>query len=502
MKVLLIRPPVYRHVTAQSRSYAPVGLATVAAGLRDAGHEVAILDAEIGERNDPVGGGVFRRGMPDEEIRARVTEFAPDAVGLSCMFAVSMPAIVDLAALVRPLFEGPMVAGGYAATSDPEYLFENTPIDSVILGEGELAFAKYLEAWPQVERIVPQTWEPDLDSYPRPAYDLIDFELYREFETTFVGLPQEALNVRSVGVQSSRGCPVGCNFCSVQLISGTPLRRRDPKKFVDELIRLRDELGIRKVHFFDDNLTLNRSHALAVFLEMAARCPMPWVATQGTGVWNWDAELLDAAKASGMLYLSLPIESGSEYVLHEIMHKKPLKLGHVKDVVRMCREKEIPTFAWVIIGSPGETKADMEMGLYLLNQLDVDYRIASVVTPYPGSELFDECVEKGYIETPLRFELLRMAQGMITTPEFSAGYTTARVAAWTLRGRLKVGQGVATVLRKCFRAHGLTTTLRAIGLAVLEWWRYGVRGIDPLAVDPPQRKGAQRPSSAAPSPMQ
>ncbi len=479
MRVLLVRPPVYRHVTAQVRSYAPVGLATVAAGLRAAGHEVALLDAELGEHEEKLGRGVLRRGTSDDEIRARVVELAPDAVGLSCMFAVSMPAIVDLAKLVRPLFDGPLVAGGYAATSDPEYLLERTPIDAVILGEGELAFPRFLKEWPDAERIVPQHWEPDLESYPRPAYDLIDFDAYRKFETVFVGLPQEDVNVRSVGVQSSRGCPVGCNFCSVQLISGTPLRRRDPKSFVDELVRLRDDFGVRKVHFFDDNLTLNRDHALAVFREMAERCPMTWVATQGTGAWNWDDELLDAAKASGMLYLSLPIESGSEYVLHKIMHKRPLKLRQVKDVVRMCREKSIPVFAWVIIGSPGETKEDMEKGLYLLNQLDVDYRIASVVTPYPGSELFDECREKGYVDLPLEFERLRMAQGMITTPEFSAGYTTARVAAWTMRGRLKVGQGLGTALAKCYRAHGAGATVRASYLAAIEWYRYSRQGNEP-----------------------
>ena len=487
MRVLLLRPPVYRHVTAQIRSYAPVGLTSIAAGLRTQGHEVDILDAEIGSHEEDLGDGVTRRGMADDEIRARVCEFAPDAVGLSCQFAVSMAAIADLAALVRPLFTGPLVAGGYAATADPEFLLARTPIDSVIQGEGELALGRYLDAWPDVARVVPAVWEIDrLEDYPRPAYDLIDFDAYREFETVFVSLPQEALHVRSAGVQSSRGCPVGCNFCSVHQISGTPLRKFDPVKFVDELVYLRDHHGIRKFHFFDDNLTLNRRHALAVFREMAARCPMPWVATQGTGAWNWDDELLDAAKASGMLYLSLPVESGSEYVLHEIMGKKPLKLGQIEQLVARCKEKEIPVFGWIIIGSPGETKVDMEKGLYLLNQLDIDYRLASVVTPYPGTALYDQCVEEGYVEQPLRFERLRMAQGMITTPDFSRGYTTARVAAWTMNGRLKTGQNLPTVLTKCVRAHGWRTTAHAVVLAVQEWWRYRVRNLDPLAAPDPR----------------
>jgi radical SAM superfamily enzyme YgiQ (UPF0313 family) len=469
MRVLLIRVPAFRHVTENSRSLAPFGLSVLAAALRD-DHEVRILDGEVGQHRQDRGGGFYRLGKSDAEIGRAIEEFAPEVIGISCMFANALPALEQVSAVARAHApDAVLVAGGYAASTDPEVVLPH--VDHAILGEGEFTFPRLLDQLARgerPERVWQQEWESDLDRFPFPAYDLLDLDDYREHEVAPDGLPGGGDHLRAAGLMTSRGCPVGCNFCSVQFVTGTPFRRATAKRVVDDVIRLRDEFGVQKIHFFDDNLTLNRKHALAIFQELIDReANVAWNTTQGTAAWNWDEEMLEKAVESGLQYLILPVESGDERVLQEVMHKTPLKLFKLEDLIVRARQRGLGMQAWAIIGSPGETKAEMERTLAYMNELDVDYRGIATATPYPGSDLYAECEEKGYVETPIDFSRLQRCVSVLNTPEWSARYVTARAAAWTLNGRLRTGQGLVRAVRRCYEAHGLSLTAYALFLA----WR-------------------------------
>lgn len=465
-RVLLFRPPTYSHVTANVRAYPPINLAYLASGLRQQGHEVEILDAQVGNRRTRIKHSYYMQGMEDEEIVNRVSCFEPDVVGISCMFSSAFPALVHGVELVRMVFSGPIYAGGYAATVEPQRVLREAGVDCVIRGEGEVAFPKAIAAGRR--GVVEQAWE-DVDSLTRPAWDLLDLDLYRRFDSEPGGLSPELEHSRAGVLLSSRGCPVGCNFCSVHLVAGAPLRRRTTQDVLDEIRWLRDEHGAEKLYFFDDNLTLNRAHAMDLFRGMVEEgLEMPWFTVQGTAAWNWDEELFDAAVASGLFYLNLPIESGSQDVLDDLMHKKPLKLGKIEDVIAKARDRNIPVSAWGIVGTPGETKRDIEKTLAFINDLDVDYRTVSAVIPYPGTDLYRTALAAGTIDGDFDVSRISKFQTYISTPEWSSFYVAARLVAWLMCGRVRAGHGVVSSVRRAFGESPFRVAVAGMFLALVE----------------------------------
>lgn len=498
-RVLLIRPPLLNHLTDAPGFLPPIGLASIAAPLLLRGYEVKIVDAHLGDHKIARGQGLVRLGLSDQEIARAVKDFDPHFVGVSVMFIKSMPLLVEISRLIRKEFKGPIIAGGYAPTSDPLYTLRHAEVDYVVAGEGELVIAQLLHALQtECRPILPgvywieqngrlsaspsPVWESNLDNLPMPAYHLLDLPRYRTYDRYPEFLPHLRGKI-VMGILTSRGCPVGCNFCSVHLVSGKPLRRRDPKRVVEEMIHLRDTFGVEFLHFCDDNLTLNGTHALSVFREMIDRnVNLPWATPQGTAAWNWNDELLQAAVGSGMTSMDLPIESGSEFVLHDILHKKPLKLAKLEEIIERARRLGVPVVAaWGVVGSPGETKAEIEKTLYLLDDLKVDYRGVYAATPYPGTDLYRECVEKGLIQPPIDFSRLQVEVGCITTQEFSHRYITARISAWLLRGLIRNrGQNPLKAIRRIIRVRGFWMASLAALLAMKAWVLYDVLGINPL----------------------
>ena len=209
MKILLIYPPS-RTIKGQSKMLSPpLGLAYIAAVLEANGYSVRVLDctAEGFDEVGTYGDGVIGYGLPAEKILSSVVDYAPDVVGISCLFTVFAPIVEFLADSIKGrLPHSTVVLGGTHSTVCADELVRRPGVDFVVRGEGEYSFLKLVQhldgesnrtqctsesreptlgqipgiTWEESGRILstPQEYIEDLDALPRPARHLLEMELY------------------------------------------------------------------------------------------------------------------------------------------------------------------------------------------------------------------------------------------------------------------------------------------------------------------------------------
>lgn len=142
-----------------------------------------------------------------------------------------------------------------------------------------------------------------------------------------------------------------------------------------------------------------------------------WTTPNGIAMWTLDEELLEKMRKSGGYRLCLAIESGDEYVLNEII-KKPLNLDKAKSLINVARKYKFETDAFFVVGFPGETKEQIRRTLRFARNLKVSNINYYIATPYPGTRLYDMCLEHNYLSKDFRFDTLGVKKGVISTPEF------------------------------------------------------------------------------------
>lgn len=297
-----LRPPVSG---TSRRSVPPLGLAYLAAVL-EPWLDVRVLDAiaegyatEIDGRDD-----YFAYGPSDAEIRAVLAGYRPDVVGVSSNSSAvwrNAHRMCRLAKDMRP--EVVTVMGGPYASCAPEEALANPCVDYVVIGEGEVTLTALLKSLAEGQSltdveglgfrdgersvVVPRRhYIDDLDALPFPARHLLPMEKYFA-----INRPQQSLARRTPNtiLITSRGCPGRCVFCCVHKIWGRKFRARSSQNVLDELESLVRDCGVREVQFSDDNLTLDRARALAIFEGMIERrLDLAWTAPMGwrSGAWT------------------------------------------------------------------------------------------------------------------------------------------------------------------------------------------------------------------------
>ena len=259
MARILLAHPLFLVDDAAERAaaspYFPIGILSIAAYVRERGHEVAVFD------------GTFARG-PHEFDAALVRE-CPDVVGISAVLP-TRAAVHDLAE--RSAVAGvPVVVGGPDATAAPSAYLLDAPVDVVVHHEGEQTIARLLDLLDERPLdpaalldepglalvhdgtvVVTDTRPPidDLDSLPLPARDLIDLDRYLE-------VWRDEHGYASVTVSVTRGCASGCDWCR-DAVHGTTFRSRSPERVAAEVRELSERHGIDSVRLVDDVDALDR----------------------------------------------------------------------------------------------------------------------------------------------------------------------------------------------------------------------------------------------------
>jgi len=372
--------------------YPPIGLGYLASVLRQNGIQVAIVDHQIERYDEP-------------RFKERLRELAPDVVGISCLSFFVQPCF-DIARMVKEVNRNcHVVVGGPHATGLPEHCLACESVDSAVIGEGEQTLLELLRAiegkndfsfikglgfkTPQGIRINPaREVIEDVDSIPYPAVDRLNLEKYYDRPDPHGMVPR---NKRYMPVLTSRGCPFQCTYC--HRTHGKGFRPRSPENIIGEMELLYHKYAIREFHIEDDVFNLRMDRAKTILdMMLKKKLKVTMQMPNGIRIDCVDKELAQMLKRAGTFMTAIGIESGSPEVLKSM--KKGLHLDKVERGIELLRRAGILVWGYFMIGFPGETRAQMEETIKLACRLPLHFASFSIVTPFPGTELFDSIKDR------------------------------------------------------------------------------------------------------------
>ncbi len=182
---------------------------------------------------------------------------------------------------------------------------------------------------------------------------------------------------------------------------------------------IKDKYDIEEIMFEDDNVTLNMKRAEKMFdLMIEEKLNFVWDTPNGVAAFALNENLIDKIKESGCYKLNLAIETGSQYVMDNII-KKPLKIDRAKRLIRYAQGIGLDVGIFLIMGMPGETREQMWDSFRLAKELGVFTPFVSIATPYPGCELYDTCREKKYIADDFSLDDLFIRSFSISTGDWT-----------------------------------------------------------------------------------
>lgn len=435
MKVLLIYPQ-YTHSTEFDSRAPSMSLFYLASTLEQYDHKVVIYDASLG----PIvrTGKVFHYGDSDSQVCNFLSASNFDIVGITCSFNARWKFVSRLAQQVKQLFPStPVAVGGLFPTYEWKYCLNMcSAVDFIMLGEAELSFADVINnlargydindsckrvegvAWKVKDKLFcnPKVeFNDNLDDLPFPAWHLADLEKYFRLQKSIFELPAPCLPVLS-----SRGCPNRCTFCNMYITHGRRWRYRSAGNVLDEIEYLIKRFGIKHFYFIDDNFSANLKRAKRICRGIIERqLKIKYNFHNGLSINVIDNELIRLMKKSGCTSVCLAIESGSERIRNDV-YKKNLKTKKIVEVFNWYHKARIPTIGYFMVGAPGETRADFEESRKLMAELPMSLATVGIYTPYPGTELYDECKERGWLIEPSIEDDSRveMFSSMLRTPDF------------------------------------------------------------------------------------
>ncbi|MCX8130832.1 MAG: B12-binding domain-containing radical SAM protein [Clostridia bacterium] len=431
-RVLLITPPAFTFAdNIDINPVPPLGLAYIAAVLEKNGIEVKIVDSLIEgwDNRVVIHDNVIRVGLNFDEIKDIITEFSPDIVGVSNLFSKQSENAHAIHAKVKEIDKNIItVAGGAHPTVMPEKVLSDNNVDFVIMGEGEFVFIdliREIEGQQRFDtldgvgyhdageiRINPKTsFIENLDEIPFPARHLLNMEKYYGLNASH----GERRKRKFSPIITSRGCPANCTFCSAHKVWGKRYRYRSAENVVAEMKELKEKFGIEELMFEDDNLTLNPKRAEKIFdMMIEQKLDFVWDTPNGVAAYSLNEALIDKMKLSGCYNINLAVETGNQYIMDNVI-KKPLKLENVKPIIEYARKIKIKVGIFLVIGMPGETVEQIWDSFRFARELKIYYPHISVATPYPGSVLYDTCVENKYISETFSTDDLYIRSFSITT---------------------------------------------------------------------------------------
>jgi len=397
MRVLLINPPIKNIITPElplfvrqnEGIFPPLGLMYIASYLRkNVDCTVKILDT-LAEKMD--------YGTIERHIR----DFNPSIVGVTT-HTHNLIDVILIVNIVRKINKTIHISlGGAHINAFPQESMETLSIDSLVLGDGEITFAELVRCLQQktdlrkVKGIIFKEESKylntgsrgdivDLDALPFPEREFLDYKKY------YCILGKKAIMTTMI---SSRGCPYECTFCS------TPkgyYRTRLPENIVEEMVSC-IKLGIEEIHFVDDTFNVDLDRVAKICHEIKKRgLKIRW-SFRGR-VDRLTEPLLRELKKAGCYRIHLGVESATDEGLRRL--KKGIRVAQIKEAFRLTRDVGIDSVAYFLIGCPHEkTREDVLKMIDFSKEIDPDFALFNVLTPYPSTELYEDGLKRGILKS-------------------------------------------------------------------------------------------------------
>lgn len=412
MRILLVRPAQIRWHDEARRVGTPTGLLSLAATLRTQ-HDVSFLDiaAEGYDHETEIRPGVLRFGLSDADVLHRLHEFDPHVVGISNLFTLYWGETFALASFIKR--HAPHIVtilGGHHASEAAQEILEldhDHAIDAIVVKEGETTLADLVRAietghnFADVAGIVyrepcgricttqPRPLIAHVDALPDPAWDLLNTCLYRA-EMSHHGPPRGG---NFIDVTFSRGCPIGCYFCTSTTYWGSRFRVFSEARVYEQLAKIR-ALGWEEIVVEDDNfsaLPLDVQRQICTALKQTG---LPWCNDGGLYLPLLDEKRVALLADAGCYRVFLPVETPTVATIQAQHKYRSFRddgefMAKVRRVTGLLRAAGIEFYSALMVGFPTDTKESLirarEFADYLITDCGAFGVAFHWVHDYPGT---------------------------------------------------------------------------------------------------------------------
>lgn len=388
-KVLLVRP---RNIYNQN-NYPPLNLIALSSVLMQHGYAVEIIDCAL-----------------EEDSIARIACEVKDClfVGITVSTA-EIPDAYRVMKFIKENYDIPIVVGGWHSTLFSGQMANCDYVDYVVVGEGEdhiIEIADGIKKNKEFKKNIFSRKIIDIDKLPLPDYKIDkNIEIFINGYLTdklseYVDLP-----IRWLPYESSRGCPSHCTFCVNVVADNTRYRKKSAKKVADEIETIVKRHELTHLKFIDDNFFVDIKRVREICKAIIEKkLDITWDAECRCDYFNdnhLNDETLELAKKSGLVQITLGLESGSNNTLN--LMKKGITTKQGEFAIKKCNDHGIIARCSFIIETPGESLEDIKQTVAFVKKLR-KYKYftcgVQIFRPYPKCELTDNLIAEGYLKEP------------------------------------------------------------------------------------------------------
>jgi len=358
----------------------PLGLAYIAKVLREEGHLIEVIDL------------CFSQEVP-ADLKNTLLRFQPDLLGVSLrnLDNLTYPTSVsylkeveEVIGICRQSTPSRLVIGGSGYSLAPKELLQHFDVDFGIVGEGEKVFVQLVK---HLEEGVPISPSPHLLIKEKPFPSLIEGDRVSPIENPDRSLFETRRYLEEGGmgnIQTKRGCPFSCTYCTYPLLEGKKVRLRKTEDVVEEIQHLVKE-GVDYLYFVDDIFNYPPAFAEGLCQEMVRRkVDVKWSAFVNPSFLN--ETLLKRMKEAGCDGIEFGTDSGSPRMLES--YRKSFTREDIIQASEICSKLKVNQCHYLLFGGPGEDEETIEESFHLMDQLDPTAVIAMLgIRIYPGTEL-------------------------------------------------------------------------------------------------------------------
>lgn len=414
MKILLISPPFLNTLSSCQPKILeegieflpPLGLMYIAGYLREkTNHKVEILDCQV-------------KNLDYKQIAQEVRKRRPDVVGVTAMTFTIIDVIETAKAIKKVNPEIKIILGGPHVNIYPEETMRTKEIDFLVFGEGEEPFKEILDNLNNVKKlynikgivfrdgkkIVNTGFRPllqNLDKMPPPARDLTPLKDYASV-LSGSGLVTTMF--------TSRGCPYKCLFCDRPHL-GKNFRAHSAEYVVREMQSCKD-MGIDEIMIYDDTFTVDRQRVIDI-CEAVLKNNLKINWDVRARVNTVDEELLNLMERAGCKRIHYGVEAGTQKILNVL--RKGITLEMTEKAFYLTKKAGIQTLGYFMLGSPEETREDIQETIKFIKKISPDFIHVSITTPFPATDLYFRALKEGVIKSDVWREFAKNP-----TPDFVA----------------------------------------------------------------------------------
>tara|TARA_R110000851_G_scaffold236991_5_gene389744 strand:- start:14689 stop:16218 length:1530 start_codon:yes stop_codon:yes gene_type:complete len=433
IKTVLLYPPEQNWPDTMCKPNGSLAYPMLAGALREAGYEVEIFDACVGNEKDDLStvfynssdlpSGMLKTGVSDERILEQVKD--ADLVGITSIFSHQETMVLESVRLIRKHFPDKLIVSGGVNARHRSKLFFDAGVDIICTSEAErtiIEIVKVLENnsndFSHIGLIMEKSkgiinpvnsgivWK--LDELPLPAWDLLPNDRYWEIGRPHGGHFKKGTELKYASMMTSLGCPFSCAYCHIALekegsMSGDigRFRTKSDERVLQELDILKNKIGVKQVFIEDDSIFGHKKRAIGM-LKKISGFGLDILDVNGVNIIHLlkrgkpDYEVIELLAEVGFTDIVLPFESAHQRIIRKwCSNKWKVDNIDVEGLVRAIKDSGMRVAANYMIGFPDETREEVMSTIDFAREnmkYGLDASNFFLVMPLPGTPMFDYAI--------------------------------------------------------------------------------------------------------------